>query len=154
MSGQRFIFSFNQPCQCSNSGSNTTIEYPWGWDIQAYMRYCVTPSNYWHYPRIHCWESVSRRVVGPRWHDDVACTRQCVIFRNEVGSHQRARCQRQIIAACLPAFVYLKRAGKQRLIGCLHVRQLALIWGRCLRWCSEARGGTAAYLAEGGRPRE
>jgi hypothetical protein len=27
----------------------------------------------------------------------------------------RARYQRQKIAACLPAFVYLKRAGKQRL---------------------------------------
>jgi hypothetical protein len=47
---------------------------------------------------------------------------QCAIFRSEVRSPQRTRCQRQTIAAGLPAFVYWKRAGKQRLIiGCLQV---------------------------------
>jgi hypothetical protein len=61
---------------------------------------------------------VSRRAVGPRWHDAVAntivSTMTMSYFRSEVGSHQRARCRRQIIAVGLPAFVYLKRAGKQR----------------------------------------
>jgi hypothetical protein len=40
-----------------------------------------------------------------------------VIFRSEVGSHQRARCQLhvQTMAAWLHAFVYLKRAGRQSL---------------------------------------
>jgi hypothetical protein len=42
--------------------------------IQGYLGYCVTPPNYVHYPRIHRWVSVSRRAVGPRWHDDVAYT--------------------------------------------------------------------------------
>jgi hypothetical protein len=37
---------------------------------------------------------------------------QCVIFRSEVGSPQLCR-PRQTIAAGLPAFVFLKRAGKQ-----------------------------------------
>jgi hypothetical protein len=60
--------------------------------------------------------------------------RQCVIIRSEVGSHQCKHCQRQTIAARL---CLLKRTGKQLPpIGCLHVRQLALIWGRCLQWCS------------------
>jgi hypothetical protein len=77
--------------------------------IQAYLGCCVTLSNYRLYPRIHhwesvsdtglpgvlchslklltlhCWENVSRRAVGPRWHDDVTYTIvqiwQCVIFR-------------------------------------------------------------------------
>jgi hypothetical protein len=39
--------------------------------IQAYLGYCVTPSNYGHYPRIHRWQIVLRRAVGPRWHDAV-----------------------------------------------------------------------------------
>jgi hypothetical protein len=62
---------------------------------QAYLRYCVTPSNYGIYPSIHRWEIVSRRAVGHRGHDDVAyaieCRQwQCVILRSEVGTHQRA----------------------------------------------------------------
>jgi hypothetical protein len=39
-----------------------------GWDIQAYLGYCVTPSNF-GLPRIHRRESVVRRAVGPRWLD-------------------------------------------------------------------------------------
>jgi hypothetical protein len=52
---------------------------------------------------------VSRRAVGPRWHDD----NDNVLFYE---SPARARYQRQTIAAWLPAFVYLKRAGKQRFV--------------------------------------
>jgi hypothetical protein len=33
--------------------------------IQAYLGYCVTLSNYELYPRIHRWEIMSRRAVGP-----------------------------------------------------------------------------------------
>jgi hypothetical protein len=40
--------------------------------IQAYLGYCVTPSNYGLYPRIHRWQIVSRRAIRPRWHDAVA----------------------------------------------------------------------------------
>jgi hypothetical protein len=42
---------------------------------QAYLGYCVIPSNYGLYPRIHRCEIVSRgAVAGPRWLDDVAYT--------------------------------------------------------------------------------
>jgi hypothetical protein len=74
--------------------------------IQAYLGYYVTPSNYGLYPRIHRGEIVSRRAVGPRWHDAVA--QQCVIFRSEVGILQP--CQRARIVLdkqYLPAFIYL-----------------------------------------------
>jgi hypothetical protein len=37
------------------------------------------------------------------------------MFRSEVKSPAHAHCLRQTIATGLPAFVYLKRAGKQRL---------------------------------------
>jgi hypothetical protein len=48
------------------------------------------------------------------------------IFRSEGESPARAfKCPRQTIAAGLPAFVFLKRAGKQRL--CLPAREAARI---------------------------
>jgi hypothetical protein len=77
-------------------------------------------------PRIHRGEIVSRRAVGPRWHDAVAYTIVSVIDNDnevfleaslEVTSHASARAfvlAKQRLAAGLPAFVYLRRAGKQR----------------------------------------
>jgi hypothetical protein len=37
------------------------------WCIQVYLGHCITPSTTDFYPRIHRWECVSRRAVGPRW---------------------------------------------------------------------------------------
>jgi hypothetical protein len=59
---------------------------------------------------------MSRRAIGPRWHDAVTYDNSVdngnVLFleaRLEVTSHASARyCPRQTIAAGLPAFVYLK----------------------------------------------
>jgi hypothetical protein len=68
----------------------------------SYLRSCVTPSNYGLYPGIHRWQIVSRRAVGPRWHDAVAYT----IVQTMTMSYFR-----QTIAAGLPAFAYLKRAN-------------------------------------------
>jgi hypothetical protein len=36
-----------------------------GYFIQAYLGYCVTPSNYGLYPRINNWQIMSRKDVGP-----------------------------------------------------------------------------------------
>jgi hypothetical protein len=56
------------------------------------IRYCITASNHGLYPRIRRGECVSRRAVGPRWHDDFAYTISVdlrhVIFRSEVGNNQ------------------------------------------------------------------
>jgi hypothetical protein len=40
--------------------------------IPIHIQACVTPTNYGLYPRIHRGQIVSRRAVGPRWHDAVA----------------------------------------------------------------------------------
>jgi hypothetical protein len=89
-------------------------------------------SNYGLYPRINSGESVSRWAVGPCWHDDVAYTIvdlwQCVILeaRLEVTTTNNS---------CPSAHLRLfKTCGKTTPpIGCLHARQLALIWRRHLR---------------------
>jgi hypothetical protein len=45
------------------------------WDTSRYIRGIASLLQTTDiYPRIHRWESVSRRVVGPRWYDDVAYT--------------------------------------------------------------------------------
>jgi hypothetical protein len=88
--------------------------------------YCVTPSNYGPYPRIHRWENLSRRPVADltgmmtsptQYLGSVDWMTMCYFLEAtlEVTSHASAQCPRQTIAAGLPAFVYLKRAGKQRL---------------------------------------
>jgi hypothetical protein len=69
----RLIVNVARASQCRLSWPNTSGFYPW----------------------IHRWESVSRRAVGPRWHDNVAYTVcrlwQCVMSRSEFGSHRCAR---------------------------------------------------------------
>jgi hypothetical protein len=107
-------------------------------DIQAYLRYCVTPSIYGLYPSIHRWESVSR-PVGPRWHRRLRKSVdqwQCVIFRSEVESHQRARCQRQTIADWLPAFVYFKKPACKQ-----HFWLAACTWGSSHWFVGDVSGG-------------
>jgi hypothetical protein len=49
--------------------TSSFIQFKWGWGIAPI---CQTTD---FYPRIHRWESVSRRAVWwPRWYGDVAYT--------------------------------------------------------------------------------
>jgi hypothetical protein len=57
----RFQTRSRSDTNCWNGSSDFPPRSTWG---IAYVLY----------PRIHRWESVSRRAVGSRWHDDVACT--------------------------------------------------------------------------------
>jgi hypothetical protein len=81
-----------------------------------------------------CWTSLAwwRRI-----HNSVDLW-QCVIFRTDVGSHQRARWQRQVIAVlpgCPPLSSLNVRVDSDSDL--LPARETALIdLGRCLRRCS------------------
>jgi hypothetical protein len=75
--------------------------------IQAYLGYCVTPSNYGLYPRIQ-----NGRIPSPTQY--IIVDHDNVLFRrSEVGRHQPCQRARIVIdKSYLPAFFYLKRAGK------------------------------------------
>jgi hypothetical protein len=73
-----------------------------------------------------CWTS---RAWWHRLHNKSVDLWQCVIFRSEVGSHQRAGCRWKTLAA----FVYLERSGNQRLWLASCTRGSSRWFRQCLR---------------------
>jgi hypothetical protein len=87
------------------------------------------------YPRIHRWASVSRRAVGPRWHDDVANKIVYMhIYNNVLFLEARLEICRPTTGRALFIYNVWVLTGSNWMPAREAV--IALIWGRCLRRCS------------------